>query len=569
MCGICGIVSSEPRADREHRVRRMCDTLKHRGPDDEGMYSDDSVTLGFRRLSIIDPALGRQPMPNEDETVWVVFNGEIYNYRELRETLRGRHRFRTNSDTEVIVHLFEEKGIECLHDLRGMFAMAIWDGRDRTLWLARDRLGKKPLVYLLEPGRLVFASELKALLADPVMPRRVSREAFEYYLAYLYVPAPMSILQGVSKLPPAHYLCYRDGRAVVRRYWDPPLGGDPPARDEIRGTIEEAVRLRLVSDVPLGAFLSGGIDSTLVVGLMSRYGRAKTFSIGFSEEGFDELEYARAAAEAFGTEHREFEVRPDATVVLPKLVWHYDEPLGDSSALPTYYVSKATSEHVKVALSGDGGDECFGGYPRYGQLAHRPLLAPPPAERYRGYVVTFSDRQRHELLGTTDPRVARLILEPFDRFAGADPVARAGYTDLQTYLPFDILTKVDIASMANSLEVRCPFLDHKVVEMALRLPGSAKRDKRVLRETFADLLPPKIAGRGKMGFGLPLTRWLRNELRSLLSDTLLGANSALEGFVRMEVVRRMVQEHWCGAADHADRLWALLFFELWHRTWIG
>lgn len=568
MCGICGVVSAEPRADRERLVRDMSDTLKHRGPDDDGLYSDDRITLGFRRLSIIDLPLGKQPMSNEDGTVHVVFNGEVYNYRGLRETLRARHQFRTNSDTEVIVHLFEEKGIECLRDLRGMFAMAIWDARDRTLWLARDRLGKKPLAYVQQPDRFLFASELKALLADPRVPRRVNRDALEYYLAYLYVPAPMSIVAGISKLAPGHYLRYRDGKATVTRYWDPQVGGEPPSRDEIRGTIEEAVRLRLVSDVPLGAFLSGGIDSSIVVGLMSKHGRARTFSIGFPEKSFDELEYARAAAEAFGAEHQEFEVRPNALEVLPKLVWHYDEPFGDSSALPTYYVSKVTAEHVKVALSGDGGDECFGGYKRYEQLKRRPLLGPPPAELYRGHVVTFSDEQRRQLLGTTNPGVANFIREPFDRFPRADPVTRAGYTDLQTYLPFDILTKVDIASMANSLEVRCPFLDHKVVEMALRLPGPSKLGKRGLRETFADLLPPKIAGRGKMGFGVPLTHWFRNELKPLVGDTLLNSKNALQEFVRIEIVRRMVQDHWSGAADHADRLWALLFFELWHRTWI-
>ena len=646
MCGICGVLHRERgRPVSRDVLRQMIAALRHRGPDDAGTFvrgdplpgkepaeapPPANVGLGMARLSIIDVAGGHQPMANEDGSAWVVCNGEVYNFRELRDELVGRgHYFRTRSDTEVIVHLYEEAGERVVERLRGMFAFALWDEPRERLLLARDRLGQKPLVYVDDGSRLAFASELQSLLVAPDVPRAVCAEALDDYLTYQYVPAPLTIFEGVLKLPPAHVLSVSATETRLERYWSPPseTGERPDPRRcaaELRERLAAAVRMRLVSDVPLGAFLSGGIDSSIVVGLMAAATRepVRTFSIGFGERKYDELRYARMAAERFGTEHREFVVQPDAVSLLPKLVRHYGEPFADSSAIPTYYLAERTREHVTVALSGDGGDETFGGYHRYvamrlgaaydalpqaarrlwegladklvaklpasaepktvGRRVKRFLgaLARPYAERYVNWIAYFKHDEKPGLytdafrarLGAHDAR--QVLVGEFERAAGLDPVAATALVDAVTYLPNDILAKVDIASMANALEVRSPFLDHEVAAYALALPTAAKlgawglSTKKLLRDAFAGLLPEPIRRRGKMGFGVPIAAWLRRPLRGYVQDYLLSPECLGRGYFRPDAVRRLVDEHVRGRADHADHLWALLNLELWHREFL-
>jgi asparagine synthase (glutamine-hydrolysing) len=636
MCGIAGAVWTQngPPLDEEV-LRRMAAVLRHRGPDDDGFYHRDvqsrpgrepvpGVALGFQRLSIIDLAGGHQPMSNEDGTVWVVFNGEIYNFADLRHRLEGNgHRFRTESDTEVIVHLYEDEGAACVRKLRGMFAFAVWDAQHRRLLLARDRLGQKPLVYRLEAERLLFASEIKALLQVPGVPREMDHAALDHYLTYQYVPHPRSIFRGIHKLPPAHYAVFHNGTLEVQRYWEPEFDVEtdvtrPQCREQLREQLTEAVRLRMIADVPLGAFLSGGIDSTIIVGLMQQLADepVKTFSIGFPVAAFDETAYARQAAEHLGTDHHEFQVRPDAIQVLPQLVWHFDEPFADNAAIPTYYLSQWTRQHVKVALTGDAGDELFLGYPRYravrigGMVDRLPpwmraivtsrlwqklpasveqksrlrqfkkllaQLAQEPRRRYLAWTAIFGEARRAQLytdefLQSLDEDPAQFLLDAYARCRRRDFVTRTADADLLTYLPDDLLTKVDITSMAHSLECRSPLLDHHVVEFAVGMPRHLKmrglRGKRILIDTFRDLLPAAIQKRPKMGFGVPLDHWFRNELRAFLREVLLDPVCLGRGYFRREIVERLVDDHLAGHWDHSYRLWALLFFELWHRTFL-
>jgi asparagine synthase (glutamine-hydrolysing) len=637
MCGITGAVWSAAGAALSPDVlARMTAALAHRGPDDSGSYQSafhlrpgygamPGVALGHRRLSIIDVAGGHQPLANEDESVWIAFNGEIYNHRELRMRLEGSgHRFRSRSDTETIVHLYEDEGLDFLRHMNGMFALAIWDANHRRLVLARDRLGEKPLYYRLEAERLLFASELKSLLEVPGVSREIDPQALDEYLTYQYVPHPRTIFRGFCKLPPAHYGVYADGRWTTRCYWQPNFNYENPAPageyvEQLRELLASSVRMRLESDVPLGAFLSGGVDSALIVGLMQQsMGRqVKTFSIGFGHQEFDETAAARETANRLGSEHHEFRVEAHCVDILPRLVWHYDEPFADSSAIPTYYVAKLTRQHVTVALTGDGGDELFAGYSRYRavRLASRldrlpawlrraagsPLwqraargrsqrsllrravrfgeaLGYRPARRYLDWMSMFNEPRRAELY--TDGFLAKLPdADPLEFLAAAmarsrsrDAVTAASLADLVTYLPCDLMTKVDIASMANSLECRAPFLDHRVVELAARMPIGYKlrrgRGKRILRDAFGELLPAALVRRPKMGFGVPLAHWFRDELRDLARDVLLEPRAAARGYFRPEVVRRMLDEHQAGTFDHAYRLWGLLFLELWQRQWI-
>jgi asparagine synthase (glutamine-hydrolysing) len=632
MCGIAGAVWNDAnKALEPATLQRMIDVLRHRGPDDEGAYVADlqihaGVALGHRRLSIIDVACGKQPLSNEDDTVWVIFNGEIYNFRELRTRLEGAgHRFRTQSDTEVLVHLYEDEGPEFLKRLNGMFALAIWDARRQQVLLARDRLGKKPLAYRHEPGRLLWASELKAILQVPGVMREIDPQALDEYLTYQYVPHPRTIFRGIAKLPPGHYALWRDGRLDVQPYWQPDfnLQDDRPAEEyarELRELLTSSVEMRLQSEVPLGAFLSGGIDSTIIVGLMSQLSAepVRTFSIGFPVAEFDETHYAREAAQRFGTIHEEFQVRPDAMEVLPRLVWNYDEPFADSSAVPTWYVSQLTRRHVTVALTGDGGDELFAGYPRYlavwlaegfdrlpgilrrllagGYWQHVPsgtrqkslvrqwkrfaeMLGQPPARRYLEWIAIFGQVRRAALY--SDQFTASLPADdPLDFLAAAlarcdrrDPVTAFSLADLVTYLPCDLMTKVDIASMAHGLECRQPFLDYRVVELAARMPRRLKfrmgRGKRILREVFGDLLPQSIERRPKMGFGVPLDHWFRNELKDFAREVLLDPKTLLRGYFRPEAVLQLLDEHQQSRFNHGYRLWSLLILELWQREWIG
>ena len=637
MCGIAGAVWTTPsRALSDDALRRMTDVLEHRGPDDEGFFSapivrderphaTPGVSLGMRRLSIIDVSGGHQPLANEDRTVWIVFNGEIYNYRELRHRLEGAgHTFQTDSDTETIVHLYEDLGTDCFEHLNGMFALALWDSRRQQLVLARDRLGKKPLVYREESGRLLFASQIKSLLTLPDVPREINASALDAYLTYQYVPHPRSIFRGIAKLPPGHLGVYREGRLDVRPYWQPDfqrVDNIPRAQaaEELAELMRSSVALRMRSDVPLGAFLSGGVDSSLVVALMQQLSEqpVKTFSIGFPVPEFDETRYAREVAEHLGTDHHELQVEPRAVEVLDKLVWHYDEPFADSSAIPTYYVSQLARQHVKVALTGDGGDELFAGYDRYravqlaalvdrmplalrGVLAARlwqrlpsstrqrsPVrrlkrllsgLALTPGRRYLQWIAIFDEARRVELysddflqaLPDADPYA--FLHEAFDRARGRDSVSATSLADLTTYLPCDLLTKVDVASMAHSLECRQPLLDYRLVEWAARLPADMKtrrgRGKRILLETFGHLLPQSVLRRRKMGFGVPLAAWFRDELRSYAQEILLDPQTLRRGYFREAAVTRLFDEHVSGQFDHGYRLWALLFFELWQRRWI-
>lgn len=630
MCGICGILTRAPRHKiDEALLRRMCGTMRHRGPDDEGIcldaWSGGQIGLGSRRLSIIDLEGGRQPMSNEDGALRVVCNGEIYNFHDLREhLLRRGHTLRTRCDTEVILHLYEDKGIDCIEDLRGMFAFALWDAAKERLLLARDRLGKKPLLYRLDGERLVFASCIRAILQAPNIPREVEAEALHHYLTYQYVPHPLTMFRGILKLPPAHRLLFERGEARVERYWRPEFSeaadmSEAECVEGVRGLLEEAVRLRMVSDVPLGAFLSGGIDSSIVVGLMSRQTRepVRTFSIGFEEKNYDELGYARTAANRFHSEHREFIVRPRAAEIIPELVRHFEEPFADSSAIPTYCVSKMTSEFVKVALTGDGGDECFGGYPRYravklGGIADRlpgPLrrllgwrgwqrlpasveqktlrrrakkllraLSCPPEQRYLMWISIF-DEESKRFLCTADfassvaGKDSLDFLDQYYRVAGrGDFLGKTTFVDLMTYLPCDLLAKVDVTSMAHSLEARAPFLDHKLVEFAATIPTHLKvrrwTMKYVLKRAFADLLPPRIVRRGKMGFGVPISEWFRRDLAGYVRDALLDQRALDRGYFRPQAVEQLIEQHVGRRADHGYRLWALLMLELWHREFL-
>ena len=636
MCGITGAIWIDPaKAIDEALLNRMTDRLSHRGPDDRGTLQSEfrlrspyesmpGVALGHRRLSIIDVAGGRQPISNEDESVWVVFNGEIYNFPALRQRLEGSgHKFKTNTDTEVLVHLWEDEGLDCFHHLVGMFAVAIWDSRERKLVLARDRLGQKPLYYRHEPTRLLFASELKSILAVPDVPREIDRGSLDEYLTYQYVPHPNTIFSGIQKLPPAHCAVFQDGKLNVRPYWSPDFSFQRQRTSDdvaaVRERLDEAVRIRMRSDVPLGAFLSGGVDSSLIVALMQRHSTApvKTFSMGFPQAEYDETPYARGVAAHLKTEHREFKVSPDAVEVLPKLIWHFDEPFADSSAIPTWYLAQKTSEHVKVALTGDGGDELFAGYRRYRAVRWaaaidrlpKPMrwtlaakfwqslptsgrqksklrqlqrfseaLSLEPARRYLDWISIFNERRRVELytddalaaLPDSDP--AGFLTRAWARSGSRDALACAANADLVTYLPCDLMTKVDIASMAHGLECRQPLLDHRLVELAVSLPTVTKfrwgRGKRILREAFGELLPASVRKRSKMGFGVPLDHWFRHELRDMTRDILLDGRTTNRGLFQPKAIERLLDEHQRGHFDHQARLWALLVLETWLREWV-
>jgi len=608
----------------------MAGQLVHRGPDDEGFYVDPQgrCGLGFRRLSIIDLATGNQPQSNESGSVWVVFNGEIYNFRELRADLeRAGGRFRTSGDAEVIAHLYERDGPACFARLAGMFAIALWDAREGVLHLARDRLGKKPLVYAERDGRLYFASEAKAILALPGWPRVIDAPSLHRYLVFQYVPAPYSIFRGISKLVPGCRGSVRAGEPgalTQTRYWAPPrpgVGGATRGRRDVRAALSDldrlltgAVERRLIADVPLGAFLSGGVDSSIVVAMMRRLGVSplRTFSIGFQDARYDETAFARRVAARFGTEHHELTVTPRAVEVLDKLAWHYDEPFADSSAIPTFYLAQHTRSFVTVALTGDGGDECFAGYERYramqwaARAARLPravrgglsrlargiphgrartfgnrlfrflsVLAQPPIERYLSWVCVFDPR---ELVASYRSEFAERVRaeEPAEWFRAAFGDGRQGpadgnYADVVTYLPYDLLTKVDIASMACSLECRSPFLDHELLEFALGLPLRLKLRGRggkwLLKRWARDVLPPEVLNRSKMGFGVPVGEWFRRELRSVLEERLLTDRSLSRQVFRPGVLERLVREHVSGRANHEHRLWALLMLETWAATW--
>ncbi len=620
MCGIAGVVDYRGFSD-EGLVESMCEQMVHRGPSARGIHSAGDVSLGIRRLAIIDVAGGDQPLFSEDGQVSVVVNGEIYNFVELRESLRARgHVFSSGSDAEVLVHLYEEYGDDCVDHLRGMFAFALWDARKRRVLLGRDRLGKKPLFYAINGRRLTFASEMRALLADPSLDTAIDPRAVDAYFAFQYIPHPLSIFSAVRKLPPATVLAFDAGGPTLGRYWrlayEPKLEGihEAEAAECLREHLDEATRLRLMSDVPLGAFLSGGIDSSAVVASMAGQTAdpVKTFSISFGEADFDESRFARAVADRYATEHHEFRMEPDALSILPRLARHYGEPYADPSAIPSFHLAALTGQHVTVALNGDGGDEAFGGYGRYLRMARLQRLRRAPrsaraavawlggaigpgsgekdprarvarighsliAEDARVYgdsIQAFEPERRERLL---DPSIladlngwrAEAVLEDAWSGAGFNGVDRMLAADVETYLPGDLLVKMDIATMAHSVETRSPFLDHHFMEFAARLPTDLKlrggSGKHILKTAMRGVLPDEILDRAKMGFGVPLNHWFRGELAHLPRELLLDPAAHSRDYVVRSEVERLLAEHANGSHDHALRIWTLVQFETWQR----
>jgi len=626
MCGICGkLYFDQTRTVDPKELQQLAATLSHRGPDGEGVWTDRNVGLGHRRLAIIDlRTVAGQPMCNEDGSIWITFNGEIYNFQELRQVLQTKgHIFRTQSDTEVIVHAYEEYGRACVEQLRGMFAFAIWDARRETLFLARDRVGKKPLYYFLSHDRFLFASEIKALLVDKAVPRVPDPLAIDHFLALQYIPAPLTAFRGVRKLPAAHWLELRQGRIEMGRYWELRFTPKtqitmPDAIAELRDRFAEAVQLRLVSDVPLGAFLSGGVDSSAVVVSMAQQSErpVKTFSVGFEDAAFDERSFARLVSERYGTEHTELVVKAPVADLLPRMVWHYDEPFGDASAIPTYAISELTRQHVTVVLNGDGADESFAGYDWYimarrlrrGDLIplwlrqrladclqrlprqwrqHQPLrklsrlaavMAKEPARRHARWPRSFAPEDRWDMytaehqtaLVGSDPE--RLFVDVFARTNAEDCTDAALDTDVNLYLADDLLVKMDRATMAHALEARSPFLDHKLMEFVASLPVEFKllgmQKKRLLKAALRGQLPDVVLDRSKMGFSVPLARWFREDLREMAHDVLLAPRAMQRGYFQPHTVANLLDAHCRGESNHAEHLWDLLMLELWHRTFI-
>jgi asparagine synthase (glutamine-hydrolysing) len=621
VCGIVGQARSDGTAVEGRLIEAMCAGLEHRGPDSRGVHLDGPVGLGIQRLRVIDLATGDQPVYNEDRSVAVVLNGEIYNYRELRERLRANgHRFATDGDTEVIAHLYEEEGPDFVRSLAGMFGLALWDARREELFVARDRIGKKPLFYAERAGAISFASELWALLADGEVPREIDPVALDRFFTYTYVPSPFSAFRAVRKLPPASLLRWRAGETRVERYWKadfgPTLdvGSEAEAGELVRNALREAVRRRLVADVPLGAFLSGGVDSTAVLAAMAELSTdpVKTFSIGFESAGFDELPYAREIAERFGADHHELVVRPDAVELLPKLVRHYGEPFADHSAIPSFYLAEMTRRHVTVALTGDGGDEVFGGYGRYAHgamierldvipaglragaaaLASRvrpdgdidsarnrlrraaALLPLSPQDRYVRAMSRFGLDLREglytpEFRASLEGSAAATIAEPWLASTARNPIDRMLDVDQQTYLPGDLLVKMDIATMAYGLEARSPLLDQELIALGAALPARFKvrgREKKIaLRAALRGVVPDRHIDRAKQGFQVPMAEWFRTDLRELARDTLLGGAARSRGYLRQDVVAGLLQRHLANEEDNSSLLWSALAFELWHQ----
>jgi asparagine synthase (glutamine-hydrolysing) len=619
VCGIAGFTWND-----ERLLGAMCRALAHRGPDQDGTYLDTHVSLGHRRLSIIDLSEhGRQPMTNEDGTVWVTYNGEIYNFADVRQALEAKgHTFRSRTDTEVIVHAYEEYGIDCVRWFNGMFAFAIWDRKERELLLVRDRLGVKPLYYYWRDGRLVFASEIKAILQAPQVQAEINPQAVYHYLGYEFVPAPDTIFRHIRKLPPGHSLRYKDGGIEVTRYWDLQFQDQdhPPDyyAEKLRDLLTESVRKRLVSDVPLGVFLSGGLDSSAVVALMSRCGvePIQTFSLGYEDPTFSELEYARIIAGQFKTQHRELLIEPVTPELIEKTVWHLDEPMTDLSTIPFYLICKKAREHVTVCLSGEGGDENLAGYDRFkASKAHAyyallpdwvrrgviaPLVNAAPDQQQKKGVLNILKRFvdggllpeqaghiRWQYFGGSTSNgeffsngfAGSITADPFapirpytTRSQAYDRLSREIYLDLKFIMPDSVLMKVDKMSMAHALEVRVPFLDYQFVEFCATIPANLKlrgfTSKAVFRSAMKDILPDRIRARGKQGYSLPIKNWLRQELRPYMTDLLLTSPLIKEAF-NLGYVRRLMQEHQEYRANHNHILWGLINLAIWHRVFMG
>jgi asparagine synthase (glutamine-hydrolysing) len=614
MCAICGIVNLNRAEPVDETVlRNMAQAMVHRGPDDDGFLIDGHAGLGFRRLSIIDLSGGHQPIFNEDDSLAIVFNGEIYNYRDLaRELASAGHTFKTKSDTETILHAYEQYGDDCVDHLRGMFAFAIWDRNHQRLLLARDRLGVKPLYYFHDGRTLAFASEIKALLEIPGIPREVDSDAFDQYLALRYVPGPRTMFKNIFRLQPGHTLVAERGSIRIRKYWDVDYSSTAVASSQdLEQLLEESVRLRLISEVPLGVFLSGGLDSSTILASMNRAAgqTVKSFSIGYEAVGPDErdaceLGYARIAARALGSDHHEFRMNAAAFQrFIPDLVWHLDEPLADASCIPLHFISKLASKHITVVLSGEGADEILGGYGIYQKMLAIDRVrryAPPLAnlaritpnaklrrylrmsgqsleQRYRGVCRGFDSESRAKLTSAarttrSDRQLAGIFGDHFSAVGKATPLNRMLYVDTKVWLPDDLLLKADKMTMANGLELRVPFLDHKLVEFAASLPDRSKlhgrTGKSILRTVARNILPQEILNRPKKGFSIPLASWLRGPLRQFTRDHLLDSSSALNSYVNRSEVSRIVTDHEQGRADRSQELWALLVFEFWHSSFI-
>lgn len=625
MCGIAGIADLGGLSEADGRaVGRMTTALHHRGPDDSGSFVDGYAALGHARLSIIDLATGHQPMCNEDESIWIVFNGEIYNFPELHESLVGQgHRFRSRCDTEAIIHLYEDHGERCVDFLRGMFAFAIWDQKKRRLLLARDRLGIKPLYYWNDGKRVAFGSEIKAILQAPGIPRRINPEALHDYLTYHWVPAPKSMFDGIHKLPAGHTAVLDEHGLRIRQYWDlrfsePLRDSEDVLRERFLAELEESVRIHLLSDVPLGAFLSGGLDSSAVVAMMAKLVQSPvvTNSIGFKESAFNELEYADAVARKFGTDHHREVVCPEAIDLVERLAWHYDEPFADSSAIPTYCVSRMTRGNVTVALSGDGGDENMAGYRKYKihhreralrhripsvvrRLAFRPLaslypkadwLPRPLRARSTFRNLASSDAEAIYLSRAAhDPEIALALIRPEARARGydpfttiedhylrcdaVDPLSKELYVDIKTYLCDDILVKVDRASMAVGLEVRVPILDHRFMEFMAEIPSDLKlrggQGKYLFKQAVRPCLGKDIVDRPKMGFSVPLGEWFRGPLREMTEDTLFAPDAFIRSVIDTDAVRRIWRAHQAGVSRMESMIWAVFMLEQWGRNFLS
>lgn len=623
MCGICGVVSFQPEIPIERSLlKRMNDSIRHRGPDDEGYYQDDQASLAMRRLSIIDLNTGQQPISNEGGDVWVIYNGEIYNFKDIRAELEKRgHVFKTRTDTEIIVHAYEEYGDDCIGHFNGMFAIALWDARERRLLLARDRIGIKPLYYWAGHSGLVFASELKALILHPDVPRRINLAALDLFLTLEYVPAPHTIYEGIFKLLPGHTLTVENGEVKTRQYWDvayqPVSQSEAECEEALSDLINDAVRIRLISDVPLGAFLSGGIDSSTIVGYMSQNMSepVQTFSIGFEDDSYNEVKYANAAANHFNTNHHVEVLKPDISSLVEQLVPHHDEPFADTSTFPTYLVSKLASRKVKVVLSGDGGDELFAGYDTYiaeklnrlyGRLPDvmRQSVLPkfagwlPPQSAKKGLInkvkrmveggaldpslqhtrwMMFLNSAEKEVLYQSDLRAtlnddlsAVFFNAYFEKANRFDSLAQQQYVDIKTYLADDILTKVDRMSMAVSVEARVPLLDYRIVEFALNLPPHMKlkgsRTKSILRNAVKRFVPDLVLEKPKQGFSIPMKHWLKTSLKPMMLDLLSKDSLHQHGYFEHHVVSTWIREHLNGRVNHSHRLWSLMVFELWRRN---
>lgn len=626
MCAIVGIIKRNEKVKFED-LKRMADVMSYRGPDEEGYFIEENAGLGHKRLSIIDLETGKQPIFNEDKNLVLVCNGEIYNFIDLREELIKRgHYFKTKSDNEVIIHLYEEEKDNCLKYLRGMFAFAIWDRKEKILFMARDRIGKKPLVYSFKNGNFYFSSELKGLIQLSEIGKEIDFFALDDFFTFQAIPSPKTIFKDIKKLPPSHYLILKNGNIKIERYWEIDfkkkiyLKGENEYKELVWEKLKEATKIRLISDVPLGAFLSGGIDSSAVVGIMSKFLNqpVKTFSIGFDVESFNELKYARIVSKRFNTEHYEFIVKPDIIEILPKLVWFYNEPFGDSSMIPTYYVAQQTSKYVKVALNGDGGDENFSGYPRYYQTkllekiyknikkAHlvnkktknlfeklykkNPYFLPfrilkwiQEADEY-GFcyayarrLTSFSPEWKEKLYGEDFKSQIKnynsfeITENLWEKAGDVDLLEKMIFCDFNLYLPEVLLVKMDIACMSNSIEGRSPFLDTEFIELIASFPPDLKLNgkisKYILKEKLKGFLPDEILRRKKMGFGVPLGSWFRNELRGFLKEILLSNNFSGNRFFNKKNVENLIEEHNSGKIDHSSRLYLLLVFELWRRIY--